>query len=85
MFADQRPADEIDLDNRGKGKGIVFVHSGTNEGKHRGSSVLFLMLCFASFLIDDDHYVHASLASLKGFAFALSYGDLNTGALRCDC
>lgn len=42
------------------------------------------IFCFASFLsIDDDHYVHASLASLKGFAFALPYGDLNTGALRC--
>ncbi len=49
MFADQRPADEIDLDKCDKGKGIVFVQSGTNEGKHRGSSVLFLMLCFASF------------------------------------
>lgn len=41
------------------------------------------LLCLL--FIDDDHDVHASLASLKGFAFALLYGDLNTGALRCDC
>lgn len=64
-------------------KGSVSVHSGTSKGKHRGSSVLFSLLCFL--FIDDDHYVHVSLASLKGFALALPHGDMNTGALRCDC
>lgn len=47
------------------------------------SAVLDALLC--SCFVDDDHQVHASLTSLKGRAFALSCGELNTGALRCDC
>lgn len=55
---------------------LFCAHSSTNKGKNRDSSVLFLMLCLCFLLPDDDdHHVHASLASLKGFAFALPYGD----------